>query len=208
MKQALKVVLPILWLVTLITPPVLFLSTRPAESLSDPRVLFPVFGLIAFTLIWLQIMLGAFMRQLVRIFPKVLTLHIGQGIFALGFAVLHPFTLIYSFLPGNLEDYFHYTFIAPEMKFFVHLGQASVPLLILGIFAGAMRNWAPIKRVWRWLHMVHYVVFFAIFFHSWNLGTDLATSPYLRGLWIFFFVTVVIAIVYRRVYIPHKENSR
>lgn len=196
----LKYGLPIVWLLILFVPPTTYFVNRGGLS-ADPRTLFPLFGLLAFTLVWSQIMLGAFMRPLTKLYPKVLRLHIAFGLLTFTFALLHPLLLIVGYTPAS---YFGYTFVAPELKSAVFLGQGALLLLLLGVLAGLLRNWKPLQRVWRWFHFSHYLVFFLVFFHSMRLGTDLSITPYLRGLWLFFFVTVVVAIMYRRFYIPNK----
>lgn len=205
-RSILKLLLVVVWLAILLTPPLVFINRSTPETFSHLGTIFPFFGLIAFTLVWSQIMLGSFMRPLEKLFPNIFPFHIAQGLTALGFAFLHPILLVGSFYPDQLNQYFEYHFIPASMKGYVYLGQASTILLLIGVAAGLLRNWPPLKKSWHWFHLVHYVVFFFIFFHSWNLGSDLQTSALLRGLWIFFFVTVVIGILYRRGYIVMKEG--
>jgi predicted ferric reductase len=197
-----KAVFILIWLAVIITPPALFVSVRgglPAE----PLQLFPVFGLLALTMVWAQIMLGSFMVPLEKHFPNAFKLHIGQGILALLFAVLHPLLLIIGATPAV---YAVYGFVDPALKSYVFLGQGALLLLILGIAAGLLRKWPPIKRIWHWLHLVNYLVFILAFVHSWNLGTDLSISYVLNGIWIFMLVTVIIGFLYRRIYIPSKQG--
>jgi hypothetical protein len=201
-KSLVKYGLVIIWALLLLTPPVTYFVNR-GGLLADPKTLFPLFGLLALSLVWSQIMLGAFMRPLTKLYPKILKLHIAFGLLTLAFALLHPLLLIVGYTPAG---YFGYTFVAPELKSAVFLGQGALLLLLLGILAGLLRNWKPLQKAWRWLHFGHYAVFFLAFFHSMRLGTDLSISPYLRVLWLFFFVTVVIAMVYRRFYVPNKTS--
>lgn len=206
MNKLLKYGVAVLWVVILATPAAIFISSRDAAAYTEASSIFPLFGLIAFTLIWSQIMLGAFMRPLEKIYPKIFPLHIFFGIATLIFAVLHPFLFTLNFIPDRLSDYLSYSYTTPALKTYVQLGQIGFLLLVAGVLAGLLRNWPPIKRYWHWFHLVNYAVFFLTFFHSWNLGTDVQGSEILRSLWIFFGVTVIIGFIYRRIYVVSKEG--
>lgn len=208
MRQLVKYGLVVIWVLILLTPIVIFLRGHTPQALNHAGTAFPLFGLIAFTLVWSQIMFGAFMRPLEKIYPRILPFHIIQGLVALGFAFLHPLLLIVSLGgEGRLRyidrDYF---FVSASQVPYVYLGQAALLLLILGLAAGLLRKWAPIQRHWHWIHLVHYVVFFLVFFHSWNLGSDIQTTAVLRGLWLFYLVTVIIGLIYRRIIIPSRDG--
>ncbi len=205
MRSLFKYGLVALWLIVIVTPPFIFLLAHGTEAFANLATAFPFFGLIAFTLIWSQIMLGAFMRPLEQLYPKIFPLHIIQGLTALIFAFIHPLLLTLVYWP-HLLDVFHYDFVSPNLVPFVYLGEAGLILLICGVLAGLLRRWPPIQRYWHWLHLVNYLVFFLIFFHSWNVGGDLQTQPVLKGLWIFFFGTVLIGLYYRRIHRPIKEG--
>lgn len=203
MIKLMRIVIPILWAGILIIPPLVFIQNRSVEALSTASTAFPIFGLIAFTLVWSQLMIGSFMRLLTRIYPRILAWHIAQGLTALGFALLHPFLLILS-LRHDLGIYFGYQFVPSGFAPYVYLGQAALLLLVIAVAAALLRRWPPIQRYWHWIHLLNYGVFFLVWFHSWNLGGDIQTTPLLRGLWQFFFVTVIAGLVYRRLYIPSQ----
>lgn len=206
MKTLLKFGLPITWILILATPPVVFIRNNGWSVFEQPLTLFPLFGLLAFTLVWSQIMLGSFMRPLEKLYPKIFVFHVAQGLLTLGFAATHWVLLSSSFLPDRLADYLGYAFVAPELKVYAIFGQSALLLLILGVTAGLLRNYPPIKRYWHWLHLVHYAVFFLVFFHSMRLGSDVQTTPILTNLWYFFFASVIAGIIYRRLYLPAKEG--
>lgn len=204
MKLLTKIVLILVWLGVITTPPTLFILTRGGLP-TNPLELFPVFGLLAFTLIWGQIMLGLFMGPLSRLFPKIFPVHIVQGLTALLFALLHPLLLIIGATPAV---YLTYGFIDPALKGYVFLGQGALLLLIIGVSAGLLRKSPKIKAFWRKIHYVNYVVFFLAFTHSWNVGTDLSISWVLDGLWIFMLATVVIGLIYKKLLAPKQLLSR
>ncbi len=206
MKSVMAKLLFAAWLIVIVTPPLVFLNHQSTAALTQPATAFPFFGLIAFTLVWSQIMLGSFMRPLSHLYPNIFPFHVGQGLLALGFAITHPSLLLFSFLPDRISSYLSYQFVSPSTVRFVYLGQASLLLLILGVGAGLLRNWPPLKLIWHWFHLVHYLVFFFILIHSWNLGSDVQTSPILRSLWLFFLLTVIAGLVYRRIYVVAQEG--
>lgn len=206
MQRLTRILLPIIWVLILLLPPYVYLANRSFAPTLEPGTIFPLFGLMAFTFIWSQIMLGAFMRPLARWYKTVFPFHIFQGISALLFAFLHPLFLFIS-LPAAERFKLPITFVAPGLDKFVFLGDTGLFLLFVGVAAGALRKTAWLKKYWHRIHFVNYLVFFLIFFHSWNLGTDVQSSPILRPLWLFFFGTVVLGIIYRRWYIPKQESS-
>jgi hypothetical protein len=206
MRTLLKYGIVIVWIAILLTPPTIFIQNNGWPNWSEPITFFPLFGLMAFTLVWSQIMLGSFMRYWEKLYPRILPLHIVQGLFTLGFAGTHWLLLFSTFLPNRVAEYLGYTYVSPELKIYAILGQIALLLLGLGVVAGLLRDWPPIKRYWHWLHLVHYLVFFIIFIHSRNLGSDLHSTPALQYLWYFFFVTVAGGIIYRRFYVPSKDG--
>lgn len=210
MNKFIKYFLTLIWICVLILPIWLFVSLRTTAAFGSAATIFPLIGLIAFTLIWSQIMFGAFMKLLTNYFPNIFKFHIIQGITALLFAILHPSLRVISLPTQHMIDYFKFKidFVDPTLVSFVYIGEAALLLLICGVFAGLLRNWPPVQRYWHWVHLINYLVFLLGWYHSWNLGGDINSSPLLQNLWIFFLITFIIAFSYRRIYIPSKFGLR
>ncbi len=101
MKPILRFVLLLVYLVVFFVPGYTFFakSSGTTEILTSGQAdlsiklftIFRLFGLYAFTLVWSQIMLGAFRLPLTRLYgARVLKLHMALGIFTLLFASFHP----------------------------------------------------------------------------------------------------------------------
>lgn len=155
---------------------------------------FPVFGLYAFTLVWAQIMLGSFTPFWRKFFPRVTTLHRRLGVFALVFALLHPTLLLIGVGPAV---YLARTYVAPNLIPFIWLAYVQLFLLVTTASTALLMKLPWLRRRWRIIHLLNYTVFFSVLIHSWALGHDLQTSAVLRGLWVVYGLTVIIALVAR-----------
>lgn len=125
-------------------------------------------GLVAFTLIFLQLVIGSLMVKLRPIFGSaVLRLHICQGIVAFILAWLHPLFLISQWgvtTVLGLGGYYLW-------------GKVGLALLTLAVLAGLLRTRKFLARHWRWIHRLNYVTLAVIYIHSWNVGSDTHTFP-------------------------------
>lgn len=132
-------------------------------------------GLYAFSLIFLQTVIGSTRVPLSQYFPpaKVLSFHMGSGKIAFLLALLHPALLYATYLFTSDFSYID-PFLAGEGAFYFNLGITAVLILILTVVAALMR--AKIGPRWVTLHRLNYLVFWLIFFHSRNLGVDTHTQ--------------------------------
>jgi hypothetical protein len=140
-------------------------------------------GLLAFTLIILQIGLGAFMLFLRQYFGSwVLKLHISQGLAAFTLAWAHY--LVNKFFLGFTNG--------PYQLW----GKIGLLIMCISVAAGLLRTRPWIAKYWRLIHRLNYVLFAMIWYHSWNLGSDVRLWP-MRGLYYLAPIVVVAAIVYK-----------
>ncbi len=168
-----KAILVILYCLVLLTPIVTWAQGyHPQGGLYEYLRLA---GLLAFTLIFAQLVIGAFMVKLRPIFgTKLLRLHIWQGVIAFTLAWTHP--LLYTFQFGitrvlKLGGY--YTF-----------GKVGLALLTLAVLAGLLRTRPFLQAHWRWVHRLNYVTLLVIYIHSWNVGSDTHVFPMLLLYWL------------------------
>ncbi len=152
--------------------------------------LFPLFGLYAFFLVWVQVVLGANMPFWRRSVPGLDRFHRVEGPFALLFALLHPFLLI---LAIGLTRYVAKDFVAPNLKPYILLGQIQLALLVTTAGTALLRRQRWFARVWRRLHYLNYVVFSLVWVHSWFLGSDVQSTP-LRWFWLLTLASVVVSV--------------
>ena len=184
----------------LIAPGYIFFSERGGigfiEGVTVKQLLhliFPFFGLYAFTLVWGQIIIGTCKPLIKKIFPGIGRFHRLEGIFAFIFALIHPVLLIGSL---GAVTYLKYEFVGPNKKIFVLLGVTALLLLIVTVTTALLMRLPWLQKRWKKLHYANYAVFILVFIHSWNLGTDIQGSP-LQYLWMFFAVSAGLGTLYR-----------
>jgi hypothetical protein len=144
--------------------------------------LFPVFGLVAFSILWSQY-LSLAIKQYLKLDKTVLASYFNvTGWLVLLAILLHPGLLIWQLwrsgrgVPPNSE--LHY--VIPGLKWAVILGMINLTILLLfelrRIFAG--QSW------WRVFTYVVDIAILSIFYHGLRLGTQLQSGWY-RKVWFF-----------------------
>lgn len=149
--------------------------------------LFPTFGILAFTLLWLHVAGAAFEPWLNR--------HINFETFVnntsnliLFFFILHPLLLFLSF--GSLNSIY-----AVYNPLYVRLGAIGLLLLLTFDVGRALKRREFFVRHWNKILIISTIGFIFIFFHSLNIGSDLQSGP-LRFIWIFYGITAIISTIY------------
>lgn len=164
------------------------------------RFIFPLFGLYAFTLVWMQILLGSLMRYWVRVFPKILSYHKAQGTFALLFALTHPTLLLFGV---GVQSYFQFNYVPSNKVPFLFFGYVALFCLLLTVISARLIRTKLLQKYWRRIHYLNYVVFFSAGIHSYFIGSDIRTSV-LKHVWLGYAVTVVFATIVR-VFVSRKK---
>ncbi len=160
--------------------------------------IFPLFGITAFTLLWLHALSGAFepwLRQHINFdrFVRITSTIILVCILA------HPLLLLAMFgfdVFGILETY---------GAFYIELGVLGWLLLItydIGKFFKKHNDFFVTH--WNKILIISNIGFLITFFHSLQLGSDLQTGP-LRLMWIFYGITAAAAIFYTYVLKNHPQ---
>ncbi|OGC82353.1 MAG: hypothetical protein A2V81_02365 [Candidatus Abawacabacteria bacterium RBG_16_42_10] len=164
---------------------------------------FPLLGLYAFSMLWLQFIMGSARDVLTKAYPKVLKFHMNQGPFVLLFSLLHPLFLV---IGVGLENYLYMTYVPQELKLYAFLGVISLFFMILAVAAAMFRMHPWLQRRWIYIHYLNYLVFILSWLHSWNIGTDMKTAPF-RQLWLFYGITAVVALLlrFRRVVVERQK---
>lgn len=161
-------------------------------------------GLYGFILIFVQIMLGAYMDFARTIFgPKALNFHMTQGIAAYGLILAHPVLFLLNMATAGIPN--PLILLLPNFtsayETYLSFGKIGFILLTIAVFAGRARNISFLQKHWRKFHILNYVAFWFIFVHSFNVGSDVKTIPF-SWLYPIMAVLVVLSIFYRRVYMP------
>lgn len=223
MKRVLQLPVILVYTVALLIPGYTFFIATPGNlqalfSQSSTNVfftLFRLFGLYAFVFVWVQVMLGSFMPLFIGIFgSKALKFHISQGIFVLLFAFLHPIIFYLASFLATPEIPFwdalaHY-FGVTGLPLYPYLGPVALTLMVITVITAKLRARPLLRKHWRIIHFLNYLVFLFSFLHSYNVGSDVHTQP-LQGLYIFFGVTFLLGFFYRfgykRIYLGLKKRQ-
>lgn len=166
-------------------------------------------GLYAFVLIFIQIMLGAFMNYWRTVFgPKILNFHIREGILAYGLILAHPALFLLNAVLAGVPNALG--LLIPRFtnayETYLSFGKIGFILLTIAIFAARFRNVGFLQKHWRKFHILNYIAFWLIFVHSFNLGSDTHTPPF-SWLYSIMAILVVVSIFYRRLYIPFLKSK-
>lgn len=138
-----------------------------------------VFGLSAFVMLSTQLILGSHMGWWIKkLGGKAYKYHITHGLLAYFFFLTHPLmqTLIDFNLSGPLGSAIS---LLPGRDIFLNLGKMALYLLTAGVFAAYFRTKPIFRKHWRKFHYLNYLAFVFVAIHSWNLGTDVRTLPFL-----------------------------
>ncbi|HSW85583.1 MAG TPA: hypothetical protein VLF79_03180 [Candidatus Saccharimonadales bacterium] len=167
-------------------------------------LLFPIFGLIAFSILWSQYMSLA-ARQYFKIDSSVLKIYFNvTGWLVLFSILLHPGLLVWQQwrngdgLPPGSE--LHY--VTPGLEFVVILGMINLTILLLFEF----RRWLSKYSWWHYFLYIVDIAIISIFYHGLKLGSQLQTGWY-RYIWIFYGLSYLAAIIYiyRQRYVNHQK---
>lgn len=169
-------------------------------------LLFPIFGLIAFSLLWSQYIILA-IRQFFKWDNSTLTNYFRiSGWLVLLAILLHPGLLIWQLWRDGAgpppDSVYHY--VLPSLRFAVILGMISLTILLLF----ELRRFFVKHPWWHYFTYLVDLVVLLIFVHGLKLGTQLQTGWY-RKVWFFYGVSYVIALIYiyRNRYLRNKNKT-
>lgn len=197
-----------LLLFVLIAPVATFFNNRGGFSIltagsaqATLQTIFPLFGLIAFTLLTAQILLATNRWWLDAYWPGAKNYHRYEGMFTLAFALLHPFSILLGF---GLSSYWHHSFVSDKLALWLIPAYLGLSILVATVTT-AILSWKFDKTKWWFkLHLFNYGVFVLIWLHSWFIGSDVRFSN-LRWLWLIYLVAVLGSFVKRR---THQQKLK
>lgn len=156
-------------------------------------IIFPLFGLLAYSLMWSHYVIGylgsrlGWNRQDVRNYFRY------SGGLVLVLICLHPGLLIiqryrdgYGLPPGS-----YLTYVAPAMRWLTLLGTAS----LLAFLAFELRRWYGQKRWWPWVERAGDAAMLAIFYHGLRLGSSFV-QDWFRVIWWLYGVGLIMILVH------------
>lgn len=173
------------WLAVLV--PVLTHLVRADWKGSLVQALFPAFGLLAASLLWLHAMSGVWEEKLVRMFDfdRFVQWTASLILFSI---VAHPLLLL-------ILVKFDFGLLFGSWNWPLMFGVFGFLLLISYDITKPFRKSGFFSRHWNKILIVSNIGFLLTFFHSLELGSDLQTG-FLRYLWIGYGVTGTLAILY------------
>jgi predicted ferric reductase len=194
-----------LWLILILVGPVTVLkNTSINTALSNNIQLLNVFqritGLLAFVMLFSQIILGGFMDKWVQILgSKAYKWHVTQGLVAYGFIFVHPLLYIIPSVnsTGILRSII--PIYSNPFELALTLGRIALVLLIIGLISAYFRTKPFFRKNWRIFHMLNYFSFFLVFFHARGIGSDVYSYPFVivfvGSVWI-----ISAIVIYRILY--------
>lgn len=181
-----------------------------ADTTAPTYLFLRLTGLYAFILIFIQIMLGAFINYWRMVFgPKILNFHMTEGLIAYGLVLAHPAFFLLNAIPANVPNPLGLLLprFSSAYETYLSFGKIGFVLLTIAFFAAKFRSAGFLKKHWRKFHILNYIAFWLIFVHSFNLGQDTKTGPF---MWLYplMAILVVISIIYRRIFIPASQGRK
>lgn len=199
MKQ--KIIFFGVWILILSIGPYTLIKNTSPELLVQNRVFLFNFlqrltGLLAFSLIFVQIMLGSFMNKWIEKFGGwIFKFHVIEGIFAYLFILSHPlfFVLINYKLKGTFDPFYVFTdfcvLCQNKLELYYTFGRVAFWLITIAVLAAELRTQPWLLRNWRKFHILSYFAFFFVALHSWNVGSDIASKPF---IWFYWTATILV----------------
>ena len=145
-------------------------------------------GLLAFTLISIQIVLGHWMNKWTQIIgSKAYAFHVAQGIFTYLLVLFHPsmHLLITYELSKSILDTLGELIprLNNQTETYLSYGKLSLVLITITVPAGYFRTKPFFRRNWQKLHIVNYFLFYSIYLHM-RVGSDITSPPFVLVSWV------------------------
>ncbi|KKR88379.1 MAG: hypothetical protein UU38_C0008G0003 [Candidatus Wolfebacteria bacterium GW2011_GWB1_41_12] len=212
-----KLLFYIPWLLVISVGPVTLLrNAPPVSSLSANQIILINFlqrgaGLLAFSLLFSQIMLGAYMHKLIDKFGAwVFKFHTTEGAFTYSLIFLHP--LLFLFLNfkslGKFDPFYVFTDVCVlcrnTTELFYNFGRVSFWLITVALLAALLRTQPWLRNHWRKFHIFNYFAFLLIAVHSRGVGTDVRFVPFVWFYWIS--ITIVVFTIFYKFLYPRVSK--
>lgn len=194
-------VLCLLLAATLIALPVIQVWLPFVPDPSDPAYTYYTIlrwlGLTLYSLMFLQIMSGAFRRPLNTFLHPLWhhRWHVTVGFLVITFALAHP---VFFYLSNKLI-YGSYIYLenGPRFNSGLLLGYLQEALIFSGFLAAVLMNFfKKWMNIWRKIHWLMYLAFISATVHSYILGSDINVGWYGLVRWLMV-ALVGIAIIWR-----------
>lgn len=151
--------------------------------------IFPVFGLMSFSIMWLHVVGGAVENFLGRYvdFRKFVN---QTSAVVLLFLILHPLLFFVNLTFPQINK-----LLTTGKSVYIWVAIVAWTVFIVYDIAKIFKNRRFLSKNWKIIKFVSTLGFFLVLFHSLNLGSNLQEGS-LRYVWIFYGVTAAIATFY------------
>jgi hypothetical protein len=158
--------------------------------------IFPVLGLLAFSIMWSQYVMEA-IKNYLGLETALGAYFTRTSIIVLLLILLHPGLLIaqrfhdgYGLPPGSYQ-----TYVAPSEEWVVLLGTVS----LLMFLAFELKRWLGKKPWWKYIIMLNDIAIVAIFYHGLRLGQD-TNHDWFQSIWYAYGVVLIGVLAYKYYY--------
>lgn len=155
--------------------------------------IFPVLGLLAFSIMWTHYMVGLMHRTFLK-GADLRSFFSWTGYAVLVLLVFHPGLLIFQrFVDGfGLPPGSYKSYVAPGVAWLTMLG--SVCLLIFLAFE--FKRWFDNKKWWPYVLILNDIAMVAIFYHGLRLGSQIQID-WFKYIWWFYGITLILALAHK-----------
>jgi DMSO/TMAO reductase YedYZ heme-binding membrane subunit len=151
-------------------------------------------ALEAFTLVSANLVIGSFRPLFNRVAkPRMVQrLHVTLDLVAFSLALAHGVMALVVGIAGYVT--------AP-----LWVGPAALAILALVIVTALTRR--RLRRAWRWIHRLNYLVFIAVLVHGLTIGHDLGNNLFLKICFGVYAAVVVAGFAHRMIGILHRRQT-
>ena len=179
-------------------------QVRLGDGEVGPYELFPLLGLIAWSLMWTHYTVGPVQRWLKAKDGSLKTFFSITGWIVLAFILLHPTIFVFTLYEDGLgippASYVAVYPAALEL-FAIALGYLALCAFLAYEFHRRYKD----RKWWRFVEYANVAAMFAIFYHALTLGGEI--SGWFLIVWIVYGITLAAAIAYNYYY-KKQEKSR
>jgi hypothetical protein len=170
----------------------------------DAYTLFPLLGLLAFSIMWSHYTVGSLRRYLQLPSERLQNYFESTSFVVLALLLLHPGLLIlqrfidgFGFPPGSYLSY-----VGPGLGWVAILGTVS----LLAFLLFELRRFYSNRSWWKYILLLNDAAMLAVFYHGLRLGGQLQISWY-RAVWYFYGISLIGVILYGHLDKQDKQDK-
>lgn len=184
-----------------------WVQVRLADGELGRYELFPLLGLLAFTLMWTHYISGTIARLVGAKEGTLRTFFTVTSWFVLALILLHPGIFMYTLWADGL-GFPPFSYLSVYVDVGARIALAFGTLSLLAFLAYELHRRYKNASWWRFIEYANVIAMFAIFFHALTLGGEVASS-WFTVIWILYGVTLAATIGYTYYYdFKHKKEKQ